>query len=128
MTLSPHLQAAANSATDTLMREVKGAKAALISTEDGFEIAARVENTAQVSRLSAMASSMAALGAMAGEESQLGQCNSLLMQADQGFMVIVQIRRADASLILSVITGPDAVVGQLLYFCRHAALVLEALP
>lgn len=125
MVIAPQLQMAAQAVTDMLMRDIKGAKAALISTEDGFEVAARVENTAQVARLSAMASSLAALGAMAGEESQLGNCKSLVMEAADGLITIVQVHRADVSFILSVVTGSDAVVGQVLYFSKQAARELE---
>ena len=126
MTIAPHLKTACDSALNDLMQEVKGIKAVVVATEDGFEVAARVENTAQVARLSAMASSLAALGAMAGEESQLGVCRSLLMEAAEGYIVIVQVRRADVSLIVSVVTGRDAVVGQVLYFSKKAAATLQA--
>ena len=98
----------------------------VISTEDGFEVAARVENTAQIARLSAMASSLAALGAMAGEESQLGVCHSVVMEAADGHIAILQVRRADVSLIVSVVTGRDAVVGQVLYYSKKAAAALQA--
>ena len=125
MTIDPNLQRACDRSLDELMLEIKGIKAVVVSTEDGFEVAARVENTAQVARLSAMASSLAALGAMAGEESRLGVCESLLMQAANGFIAIVQVRRADVSLIVSVVTGADAVVGQVLYFSKKAAAALQ---
>ena len=125
MTIHPNLQRACDRALDELMQDVKGIKAVVVSTEDGFEVAARVENTAQIARLSAMASSLAALGAMAGEESQLGVCESLLMQAAEGFIAIVQVRRADVSLIVSVVTGRDAVTGQVLYFSKKAAQSLQ---
>lgn len=125
MVIAPHLKLAVQNATEVLMRDIKGVKAVLVSTEDGFEVAARVENTAQIARLSAMASSLAALGAMAGDESRLGNCNSLIVEAAEGLIAIVQIRRDDLSLILSVIAGRDAVVGQVLYFSKHAARLLE---
>ncbi len=125
MTIDPTLQRACERVLDELMLEIKGAKAAVVSTEDGFEVAARVENTAQISRLSAMASSLAALGAMAGEESQLGICESLMMQAVEGFIAIVQVRRTDVSLILSVVAGHDAITGQVLYFSKKAAATLQ---
>jgi uncharacterized protein len=125
MSIAPNLQRACENALDELMAEVKGIKAIVIATEDGFEVASRVQNTAQVSRLSAMASSLAALGAMAGEESQLGVCQSLLMEADGGYIAIVQMRRPDVSLIFSVITGRDSVVGQMLYFSKKAAHMLQ---
>jgi uncharacterized protein len=123
--IAPNLQRACDRALDELMQEVKGIKAVVVATEDGFEVAARVENTAQVARLSAMASSLAALGAMAGEESRLGLCESLVMQAAEGFIAIVQVRRADVSLIVSVVTGRDAVTGQVLYFSKKAAQLLQ---
>ena len=126
MTIAPHLKTACDRALDDLMQDVKGIKAVVVATEDGFEVAARVENTAQVARLSAMASSLAALGAMAGEESRLGVCHSLVMEAAEGFIAIVQVRRADVSLIVSVVTGRDAVIGQVLYFSKKAAATLQA--
>ena len=125
MTIAPHLKNACDRALDELMQEIKGIKAVVVATEDGFEVSARVENTAQVARLSAMASSLAALGAMAGEESQLGVCHSLLMEAADGYITIVQVRRADVSLIVSVVTGRDAVIGQVLYFSKKAAKSLQ---
>ncbi len=125
MTIDPQLKIACDRALDELMQEVKGIKAVVVATEDGFEVAARVENTAQVARLSAMASSLAALGAMAGEESRLGVCHSMVMEAAEGFIAIVQVRRADVSLIVSVVTGRDAVVGQVLYFSKKAAKSLQ---
>ena len=125
MVIAPQLVRAAENATNMLMQDIKGVKAVLVSTEDGFEVAARVENTAQVARLSAMASSLAALGALAGEESRLGTCDSLMMEAADGYIAILQVRRADVSLIMSVVTGRDAVVGQILYFSKQAARALE---
>ncbi len=126
MEIEASLQRTCGAALDELMREVKGIKAVVISTEDGFEVAARVENTAQIARLSAMASSLAALGAMAGEESQLGVCHSLVMEAADGHIAILQVRRADVSLIVSVVTGRDAVLGQVLYYSKKAAAALQA--
>lgn len=123
--VNPLLRLAAKQVTAQLMREVKGVKAVLVSTEDGFEVAAQVENTAQISRLSAMASSLAALGALAGEESHLGACDSLVMEATDGLIAILQIHRPDITLILSVVTGRDAIIGQVLYFSKQMAQTLQ---
>jgi uncharacterized protein len=125
MVVNPALLSAAKNATNQLMDAVKGVRAVVVSTEDGFEVASCVQNTAQVSRLSAMASSLAALGALAGEESQLGICDSVVMEAAEGYLAIVQVRRSDVSLILSVVSGRDAIMGQVLYFSRRAALALQ---
>lgn len=125
MLIAPNVLAATDAAIDLLMTETKAVRAVVVSTEDGFEVASRVENTAMVSRLSAMASSLAALGALAGEESQLGACESLVMQSTGGFVVISQVPRSDVSLIISVIAGREAIAGQVLYCVKQAARTLE---
>lgn len=126
MNVDPKLEALARQAVDTIMREVRGTRASVVSTEDGFEVAARVENTAEIARLSAMASSMAALGAIAGEESKLGACRNVVIEAAEGHIVMMQARRDDVSLVLSVVAGADAVLGQVLYFSRQATRTLES--
>lgn len=127
MDIDPHLKANAQAVIEKLMEDVRGIKAVVISTEDGFEVAARVENTAQVSRLAAMASSLAALGAIAGEESQLGNCDNIMIGADNGHLIMMQAKQSKLVLIISVITGKDAIIGQVLYFCRQASKKLETL-
>ncbi len=86
----------------------------------------RAENTAQTSRLSAMASSFSALGTLVGEESQLGHCNSVIIDAAEGLILNQQIRHAALPLTLCVVTSREAVTGQALYFSKQAALMIAA--
>lgn len=125
MTIDPQLKALCETAVDYVMREVSGAKAVVVCSEDGFEVAARVENNAQISRLSAMASSFSALGALVGEESQLGACNYVMVDAAEGLILILQIRNMQHPMTLCVVTGSNAVAGQTLYFTKQAALSLR---
>jgi predicted regulator of Ras-like GTPase activity (Roadblock/LC7/MglB family) len=124
MKIAPRIHTAARLAIDSLMQEVKGAKAVVVSTEDGFEVAGRVENTAKVAQLSAVASSLAALGALASEESGLGACTSVTVETEAGHVVMVQVRHREVDLIVSIVAGPDAIIGQILYFARQAAKTL----
>lgn len=126
MNLSLSLQQAAQAAVERLMGELQGVKAAVIATEDGFELAARMENTARVARLSALASSLAALGALAGEESELGICDNVSIEAANGHLVMVQARHHEANLIISLVTGREAVLGQVLYLAKLVARQLRA--
>ena len=126
MNIPLHIESAAKAAIETIMGEVRGVKAVLISTEDGFEVAARTENTAQISRLSAMASSLAALGSIAGEESNLGACANVSIEAAHGHIIMLQAHNPAMGLIVSVITDKEAVLGQVLYFAKHAAKDLTA--
>lgn len=125
MNIDPNLKAASEAAIQKLMENARGIKAVVISTEDGFEIAARVENTAMVTRLAAMASSLAALGAIAGEESQLGACDNIMIGAANGHLIMMQARHATTVLIISIIAGKDAVIGQVLYLARQVSQALE---
>jgi len=125
MNIAPRIKNAADAAVNTLMREIKGVKAVVIATEDGLELAARAENTAQVARMSAIASSLAALGAVAGVESGLGQCENVAIETASGHILMLQARHAEVDLIVSVITGKDAVIGQVLYLSKQATLALQ---
>ncbi len=125
MQLDPGLLTAAQLALDQVMRDVTGAKAAVVSTEDGFEVASRMTGSSETARLSAMASSMAALGAMAGHDNNIGTCSNVLIEADGGHIIMLQARHPQITLVLSVVTGRDAVVGQMLYVTRLAAKALE---
>ncbi|RYF82019.1 MAG: hypothetical protein EOO29_08565 [Comamonadaceae bacterium] len=118
MNPSPALKKAAEAAVDRLMSELKGVRAVVIATEDGFELAGRMENNAQVARLSALASSLAALGALAGEESHLGACDNVTIEAAQGHLVMVQARHPEVDLIVSVVTSREAIIGQVLYLSK----------
>lgn len=125
ISIPPEIRAIAQTLIEKLKEDVRGIRAVVVSTEDGFELASSVENTAQVSRLSAMASSLAALGALAGEESSLGECDSVTIEAAYGYIIMLQIRHRSIGLILSVITGREVVLGQALYFSKQAAAELQ---
>lgn len=127
MTIDPQLKLRAELASDELMANVKGLLAVMVSSEDGFEVAARVQNSAQITRLSAMASSLSALGDLAGQESNLGECEKVMVEAKDGLIVILQVRRPGFPLVLSAIASKSTVVGQLLYFAKQAALSIEAI-
>lgn len=126
MQIEKQLNDDAIAAIELVIREVRNVKAVLISTEDGFPVASHVQNDAQISRLSAMASSLSALSSLAGNESHLGTCRNLIIEAEFGILVIFQFQRGEDVLNMSVIAGEEVVVGQLLYFSKQAALMLHA--
>lgn len=115
----------AQAAIDLVLAEVRSVKAVVISTGDGFEVAARVEDATKITRMSAMASSLSALGALAGEENGLGDCKNMIIESESGMLVILQVQRGAETFILSVIAGNDAVVGQILFFAKQAARILQ---
>lgn len=126
MEIDSTIKSASEAVIHKLMDDVWGIKAIVISTEDGFEIAAYIENPDHISRLAAMASSLAALGAIAGQESQLGICDNILIGAGNGYLLMLQAKHPKINLIISIITSKDAVIGQVLYFAKQASKSLEA--
>lgn len=115
----------AQAAIDLVLAEVRSVKAVVISTGDGFEVAARVEDATKITRMSAMASSLSALGALAGEENGLGDCKNMIIESESGMLVILQVQRGAETFILSVIAGSDAVVGQIIFFAKQAVRILQ---
>lgn len=115
----------AQAAIELVLAEVRSVKAVVISTGDGFEVAARVEDATKITRMSAMASSLSALGALAGEENGLGDCKNMIIESESGMLVILQVQRGADTFILSVIAGSDAVIGQILFFAKQAVRILQ---
>ena len=114
----------ADAHVERLMAEISGAVAVVISTADGFEVAARARDSAQSSRLSAMASSIAAIGAVIGDETLTGACKGIFIEADNGQIVMVEIRHPEHALILTVVTDAQALLGAVTYSARQTALAL----
>lgn len=107
-----------------LMAELAGAVAVVISTADGFEVASRARDAAQSSRLSAMASSIAGIGAVIAEETLTGACRGIFIEADKGQIVMVEIRHPAHVLILTIVTDGEALLGAVTYSARQTALAL----
>lgn len=114
----------ADAQVERLMNEIAGVVAVVISTADGFEVAARARDASQSSRLSAMASSIAAIGAVIGEETLTGACKGIFIEADKGQIVMVEIRHPEHVLILTIVTDEQGLLGAVTYSARQTALML----
>jgi predicted regulator of Ras-like GTPase activity (Roadblock/LC7/MglB family) len=126
MKLPDSVIAAAQAQAERLMSELGGVVAVVVSTADGFDVASKAKDPAQVSRMAAMASSMSAIGQVVGQESFLGTHRSITLDAEHGFVVMVEVRRGDVPLIMSVVTTRNALLGQVLYGANEAAQALAA--
>jgi len=124
--VKPALKYAAADVVQRMATKMPDMQCCVISTEDGFEIATYIRHSGVVtSRLSAMASSMASLGVIVGEENKLGTCCNMTIEAEGGFIVMLHVRRPDVTLVLSVVTTKKTVLGQLLYEAREVVKILE---
>lgn len=128
MKLPDSVVVAALAQAELLMASLGGVVAVVISTADGFDVAAKARDPAQVSRMAAMASSMSAIGQVVGQESMLGAHRSITLDAEHGFVVMIEVRRDDVPLIMSIVTTRGALLGQILYGANQAAAALAAVP
>ena len=125
MNLSPHLTSLAEKALETLMRQVQGAVSAVISTADGFDVASRADDAAQGARLAAMASSIAAICTVIGEESQIGEHQSIAIESETGYVVMVHVTHPANPMILNLVADKTAVLAQMIYFAKQTAAQLS---
>lgn len=124
--LHQHIQAAAVSALEELMRELGGLTAGVVATSDGFEVASRARPGVEVSKLAAMACSISALGGMVGFESEIGLYQNVVVEADEGYVVIIDIPHPEYPMILNLVAGRDEVLGQVLYRAKRVVTRLAA--
>ncbi len=111
---------------DELMGALGGLHAAVIATGDGFEVAARSRTGLEVNKLAAMACSISALGAMAGEESAIGSQQNLIIEASEGYIVIVDVPHPRFPMILNLVAEREEMLGQLIYQAKRTAARLAA--
>jgi predicted regulator of Ras-like GTPase activity (Roadblock/LC7/MglB family) len=97
-----------------------GIKSAVIATSDGFDVAAVAMSEAEGTRLSALSSSISAIGDMAVKEIGTGNYHqSITIESESGYIFIMDIRNPKCPMILSVATTKDAVLGKLMYYAKQ---------
>jgi uncharacterized protein len=94
---------------------------ALVSSVDGFEIAARLQPQLSPATMSAMTSSQLALGQAICGETAMGACLNVVIEADQGRLLILDIPNQHKKLLLTVLCGKNASLGSVLWPVRRCA-------
>jgi predicted regulator of Ras-like GTPase activity (Roadblock/LC7/MglB family) len=105
----------------TLADDLGGIRGVVVATADGFDVASVVHPPLDAARIAALASSMAAIGEVVATEAAIGRSTSVTVGSDEGFAVVHAIQRADVSLVINVVAGPSALLGQVLYGVADAA-------
>lgn len=98
--------------------ELPGVRGAILFSPDGFEIASYAMDPEASARLSAIGSSLAALGSAISAEAGLEDFDRTLIEGKAGTVMISRVK-GDAGLVLAVIAGKDAVLGRLLWASNH---------
>lgn len=97
-----------------LISHNRGVRAALLASIDGFEVAYAGDLNCSPSNLAAMASSMLSLSIAMANETSLDPCKNLVIEAQQGRMLVMSVPSEKQPMILTVLTKEDVSFGQLL--------------
>lgn len=87
----------------------------VISTVDGFEIAASLDRSLSAAKLSAMTSSLLALSEAISRESALGVSRDMVIDAELGRLLLMEVPASDSRLLLTVLCDNAATLGQVLW-------------
>jgi predicted regulator of Ras-like GTPase activity (Roadblock/LC7/MglB family) len=99
-------------------------KLAVLTSGDGFEIAAHPTHT-NSARIAAMSSSMQALSQALTHEAGLARGRSLIIETDTGSVLVLDLDDSLPRTSLAVIATDQELLGKLLWASRNLCKVLE---
>ena len=104
-----------------------GVQVAVLSSADGFEVAAFHSPGAATAaaRVAAMSSSITALGDAITRETGLNGSRNLIIESDNGAIVLLALKEARPALALAIVANKQAILGHLLWSARNAAVAIE---
>ncbi len=104
---------------DALLQTHSEISGALVSSIDGFEVAASLRGKISAARLAAMTSSLLALGEAVGSESGVGTCRDIVIDASAGRALLMDIPHPTRKLLLTVLCNTRVTLGQVLWAARN---------
>lgn len=110
---------------DKLIEELGEIKGVLVSSIDGFEIAARMRGNSSPAKLAAMTSSLLALGEAVSEEGEVGQCSDLVIDATSGRVLLMDIPHPTRKLLLTVLSSSTLTLGRAIWAARNCRQMIS---
>lgn len=92
-----------------------GIRTAVLATVDGFPVTSVRIDHSDPARIAALASSIASIGTVATQEAGLGRCASVILNTDEGFAVVRQLRWQTHELVLIAVSDGQALLAQVMY-------------
>jgi predicted regulator of Ras-like GTPase activity (Roadblock/LC7/MglB family) len=102
-----------------------GTTLAILTSGDGFEIAAHPRGLPAVQRLAAMSSSLQALSEAMVQEAGLVRIRNLIIESDGGTVIVLGVGKVTPRLSLLVVASGDEILGRLLWASRECCAALE---
>ncbi len=111
---------------DGLRAEHPQVSGALVSSIDGFEVAASLERGLSPATLSAITSSQLALSEAVCTESGLSTLRNVIIESDTGFLLMMNIPNNHRKLVLTVLSGSSTTLGNVLWAAKQCASTIGA--
>jgi uncharacterized protein len=113
-----HLESFANSNNGVLLT--------VLTTSDGFEVAAHPADSGTAARIAAMSSSIQALSEALTREAGLSANRSLILETDTGTVVVIGLAETSPKMSLAVVATGSELLGKLLWATRNLCKALES--
>ncbi len=124
--IEPWIRAKAQAAANSLLGAIEGINAVVVATEDGFDVATAHIRPVDPPRIAAMTSSISAIGQILSQEASLGQPDSLVVDATEGFLIMRRVRCGAVVLVINALTSRKALLGLAMHSVAATARELEA--
>lgn len=126
MNVNQELIALGKRVADELLDKLGDARAVLVATEDGFELAYAMRDAIEPARLAAMTSSIAAIGDIASREAGIGQTRCFVLEASEGFLVMRSAQHQQFKLVLTALARRGALLGMVMNAVNESSKALAA--
>lgn len=111
----------------SLMHSTNGVEGVLLASSDGFEVQSIFQKSYDGGKLSAVGSSILALIQALTGEAQLEGCRSLILDAENGKIMISAVPNENQPMILMIMTRQQILLGQVMHAMNKAiASLIEA--
>lgn len=110
---------------ESFVAATPGTALAVLTSGDGFEIAAHPSGLPKAQRLAAMSSSLQALSEAMVHEAGLVRIRNLIIESDGGTVIVLGIGNVTPRLSLTVVASGDETLGRLLWAARQCCSALE---
>lgn len=98
-----------------LVHSTSGVDGVLLASVDGFEVSSIFQKNYDGGKLSAVGSSILALVQALTNEAQLTGCRSVILDAENGKIMISAVPNANQPMILIVVTKQQVLLGQIMH-------------
>ena len=110
-----------------LVHSTSGVDGVLLASTDGFEVNSIFQKNYDGNKLSAVGSSILALVQALTIEAQLTGCRSVILDAENGKIMISAVPNQHQSMILIVVTKQQVLLGQIMHGMNKAITQLVEL-